>query len=243
MKPDLIILSGGIGSRLASASGGVPKSLMQIGDGVFLDLLLHQIGVENFSSIYLSIGYRHQDFLEFLDKRGLSGLITPVVETEKLGTGGAIRFCLDNHPVADSFAVVNGDTLASMDMPAFIKFHSQTDFDISLGVSAVSDTHRYGRVSIERDRIIKFAEKGIRGKGLIANGHSLINKTAFNERRGVFSLETEFFAPKVDAGQVNAFQATDERFIDIGIPSEYFRLRDQYLDKTGIVFKKVDSWK
>lgn len=243
MKPDLIILSGGIGSRLASASGGVPKSLMPIGDGVFLDLLLHQIGVENFSSIYLSIGYRHRDFLNFLDERGLSGLITPVVEKNKLGTGGAIRFCIDNHPLANTFAVVNGDTLASMDMPAFIKFHSEANFDISLGVSPVSDTHRYGSVSLDGDRVIKFAEKGISGRGLIANGHSMINKTAFSERRGVFSLETEFFAQKVDAGQVNAFQATDERFIDIGVPSEYFRLRDQYLDKTGIVYKKVNSWK
>ena len=87
---DIIILCGGLGTRLKTISKGTPKSLICIyKKTLFLDLLLKQLRNLKPRKIYLSLFYKPELFQCFIKKRNLK--ISYVIEKKKLGTGGAVR--------------------------------------------------------------------------------------------------------------------------------------------------------
>ena len=96
-KSSMIILAGGIGSRLKSISGGIPKALMPINDSTFLDLLLEKLFISEVSHIYLSLYYKSELFKDYIDKSNFKMKLSYIVEPEPLGTGGAINYVFNNH--------------------------------------------------------------------------------------------------------------------------------------------------
>ena len=61
---DIIILCGGIGSRISSISEGLPKALMPVGNGLFIDILLNRLEKVS-KTIYLSLCYKPELFYFF----------------------------------------------------------------------------------------------------------------------------------------------------------------------------------
>ena len=98
---NLIILSGGFGTRLKKISNGKPKALLPIGNGVYLDLLLDRIMQYNINQIFLSLYYKPELFLEYLKKSNYKNIITPIIEPEPLDTGGWIKIIRWVSPIAD----------------------------------------------------------------------------------------------------------------------------------------------
>ena len=68
----VILLLGGFGSRLKSISNGIPKALMKVGNGVFLDILIKNICSYNVNHIYLSTFYKSELFDEYINNYQLT---------------------------------------------------------------------------------------------------------------------------------------------------------------------------
>ena len=69
MKIDLIILAGGLGSRLGSLTKKFPKPLIKINNKSFLDILIRQLAKYNFENIYILAGYKgEQIYKKFNNK-------------------------------------------------------------------------------------------------------------------------------------------------------------------------------
>ena len=90
IKLDCIILAGGIGSRLAPILKDKPKCLAQINDKCFLEILLTSLNSKGNFKYILALGKGHDQVLEEIKKPWAKNLeIVYVIETKKLGTGGA----------------------------------------------------------------------------------------------------------------------------------------------------------
>ena len=63
---DLVILAGGFGSRMKSVSKGIPKALLPLDKGVFLDKILNKIINFKVKDIYLSLYYKPELFEKYL---------------------------------------------------------------------------------------------------------------------------------------------------------------------------------
>jgi D-glycero-alpha-D-manno-heptose 1-phosphate guanylyltransferase len=145
-----------------------------------------------------------------------------VVEKSPLGTGGAARLAaLDC--VHDHVYVFNGDTYLDLEVERIERHWQKNRHSIVVG-RQVSDTTRYGRLVVDGDRIISFAEKGIAGPGLINAGCYVLAKDALVKFpvHKPFSIETDYFVPEVACSRVEVF-ATEGLFIDIGVPEDYER--------------------
>jgi D-glycero-alpha-D-manno-heptose 1-phosphate guanylyltransferase len=146
------------------------------------------------------------------------------VETEPLGTGGAVkRAC--SKAVDPTVLVLNGDTLFREDAHALSSFHHHKQSDCSLSLKPMTQFERFGVVELNPDDSVKsFREKKYYPAGLINGGVYALQVDSFlkEDLPAVFSFEKDWLE-KYYALRPMFGLAQDQYFIDIGIPEDYER--------------------
>jgi mannose-1-phosphate guanylyltransferase len=218
---DVFVLAGGLGTRIRSVLGDTPKLLADIGGRPYLDHLLDWLRSFGARRIVLGLGHRAEavtDHLRACPRNDLE--LVAVVEPRPLGTAGAIRFARAEL-VTDPVLVINGDSLADVDLGAVLACHRQAKALGTIACAHVADASRYGRVSVDRaGRIQGFVEKdaAFHGPARVSAGIYLLSAALLDAIAAADdspSLEQVFadLAP----GTLAAF-AGDFAFIDIGTP-------------------------
>ena len=210
----ILVLAGGLGTRLRPLTRTVPKVLVPVLGRPFLEFVLQDLARQGFRRFVLSVGFlAEQVEAHFGDGSDLGYSVEYARETEPLGTGGAIRHALPL--LSDPFVVVNGDTLLQLDLAAMLQAHQQQGELVTLAAAWVPDRGRYGALGIEQARVACFEEKradagpGLINGGIYAMNHALLD----GANQGAFSLERDWL-PR-HAGQIGAFE-TRGYFVDMG---------------------------
>ena len=116
-----VILAGGKGSRLAPYTKVIPKPLMPIGDMPIMEVLLHQIKRACVDEVILSVGHMASLLRAFFQEGEQLGMcIRYSYEKTPLGTAGPLAM-VDG--LDDTFLVMNGDVLTTLDFSELVKFH------------------------------------------------------------------------------------------------------------------------
>lgn len=217
-----VILAGGLGTRLKSVVVDRPKALAKIGDRPFLTYLLEKLAATGIKNVVLSIGYLGEQIKTTFGDSYKNLNLFYSQETSPLGTGGALRLAL---PLvqSDSILVMNGDSFCDASLSEFFSDYCHRNAEVSLLLTQVSDTSRYGRVKLDTNgKLNSFAEKAnSNGSGWINAGIYLIKRQKVAEipENSFVSLEKEMFPAWIESG-IYGYQASG-RFIDIGTPESY----------------------
>ena len=227
---EVIILAGGLGTRLQGVIGAQPKCMAPVNGKPFLAYLLDFADKQGATRIILSLGFKHRvvtDWLETLDF--LPFELDYVVESEPLGTGGGILAAMEVAET-DDVAVINGDTMFSVNLREQMKFHRANKASTTLALKKMHQFDRYGVVNTDAKSVItSFEEKQYKEEGLINGGVYIINREAFlgKDLSGKFSFEKEYLERFVKEKKFYGY-ASDEYFIDIGIPEDYTRAQSDF---------------
>lgn len=222
-ETDVMVLVGGLGTRLQSIVSDRPKALASINERPFLHYLLGQIKEAGFRRIVLCTGFRGRQIEEALDSQYSELEFVFSREETPLGTAGALRLGMD-HLKSPTVVVLNGDSFIDADLTAFLRWHHASPFDIGLIAALVPDAGRFGTLDMDQSgKILRFKEKqGIPRQGWINAGVYIISKETLLDippGRAV-SLEQEIFPEWVRRGSMGAYRVRG-RFIDIGTPESY----------------------
>jgi len=143
-----VILAGGKGTRLAPYTTILPKPLMPIGDMPILEIVIRQLARHGIKDITLAVGYLAELLMAYCGDGAKFGVrINYSREEEPLGTAGPISLIPD---LNETFLVMNGDLLATLDYSAMWKYHKERgaiatlasyrrDIKIDLGVIESED--------------------------------------------------------------------------------------------------------
>jgi len=223
---EAIILAGGLGTRLRSVVTDLPKAMAPVNGRPFLAHLLDALIGARFDLAILAVGYKSEQIHEHFGERYQSLPLRYSVETEPLGTGGAIKLAMEHVDTTTVF-VLNGDTFLELDYKAMLAAHNEANATLTVAVHAVADASRYGALDIAGGRVRGFFEKKSSGPGSINAGVYLLSRemlARYNFPRA-FSFETDFLVPRVQEIRPLAFR-TQGIFIDIGVPEDYARAQD-----------------
>lgn len=157
---DAVVLVGGQGTRLRPLTLSTPKPMLPIAGVPFLTHLFSRIKSAGITHVVLGTSYRAEVFSEYFGDGSALGLeMEYVVETEPLGTGGAIGNVRDR--LRGSTAMIfNGDVLSGCDLPAMLDQHRRLDADVTLHLTKVTDPRAFGCVPTDADgRVTAFLEK------------------------------------------------------------------------------------
>ncbi|RAU21886.1 nucleotidyl transferase [Paramagnetospirillum kuznetsovii] len=218
---DVVVLAGGLGTRIRSVLGDIPKVLAPINGRPFLDHLLDHLAALGAGRVVLSLGVGADQVRAHLDGRDLPLQVLAVAEPAPLGTGGALRHVMPRL-VGDPVMVMNGDTWLEADFAQFLAEHRRSGRAVSLLCVAVAEVSRYGRVEIAADgQVTRFAEKDptLAGPGWINGGAALLSRPALDRLAAETgpSLERDFLA-QLPPGWIFGWRAEGAAFIDIGTP-------------------------
>ncbi len=116
---ECVILAGGVASRLGTHAGDLPKTLVPVAGRPFADHQLTWLAEQGVGQVVYCIGYRGDQIRAFVGDGGRWGLeVTYVDEGSRLrGTGGALRLAHDAEVLADSYAVLYGDSYLRLELP------------------------------------------------------------------------------------------------------------------------------
>jgi NDP-sugar pyrophosphorylase family protein len=147
------ILCGGKGTRFQEVSATKPKILATVNGRPFIEILITQALLAGYERLIFLLGHLSEPIVEFLRASELRKIIVLeyLVESEPLGTGGAVRNALIHYPEINRIFIVNGDTYWASGLPIYA---NQNEDCISLFQPAYQSD--YGGIKVINGRATYF---------------------------------------------------------------------------------------
>jgi D-glycero-alpha-D-manno-heptose 1-phosphate guanylyltransferase len=251
MVKEVIILAGGLGTRLREVVPDLPKCMAPVAGRPFLFHVINYFRGQGIEKFIFSLGYKHEVIEKWLSEQFSTLDYHTVIEQEPLGTGGAILLAC-KLARGKNVLIANGDTLFKLNTGQLTGAHLNANADCTLALKPMKNFDRYGAVELQSDGTVKsFKEKQFYPSGLINGGVYILDIQKF---LGIapppkFSFERDYLEKY--CGSKKFFGVVDDGyFIDIGIPEDFDRAQTELkqlpldlnaIDKTWTLFIDRDG--
>ncbi len=229
MIDTVIVLAGGLGTRLQSVVKDLPKPMAPINGKPFLQYVFDYCSASGIKNCILSVGFKADLIQGYFGNKFLDINIKYCVEENPMGTGGAIKASM-KIAGTDEVLILNGDTFFDVPIGEMYSLHKKNNSDLSIALKPMKNFDRYGIVKNKSDfSISSFEEKVFRDEGNINGGVYIANKNILNFFPPVdkFSFEKDFLEKQIDRLNMKGF-VFERYFIDIGIPEDYQKAQDDF---------------
>jgi mannose-1-phosphate guanylyltransferase len=223
-----IVLVGGEGTRLRPLTSDVPKPALTLVDRPFLAYMVEWLAAHGVTEIVFACGFLPDVLREALGDGEHAGVkLRYVVEPDRRGTAGAIRFAADalGEELENRFLALNGDVLTDLDLSALMRAHAERGARATIALYPVEDSAAYGLVEVDAEgRVLAFTEKtGEPVPGEINAGAYLIERSVLDliAPGAEVSIEREVF-PRLIGDGLGALRL-DGYWMDIGTPERYLQ--------------------
>ncbi len=209
----VVLMAGGMGTRLRPLTESAPKPLLTVGDKPLLETILERFIEQNFKRFYMAVHYRADMIRDhFGDGGKWDAEIRYVEEDTRLGTAGALRL-IPERPQSPMI-IMNGDLLTRVNFQHLLDYHLQQGSKATMCVREYDFRVPFGVVQIEDNRI-----KGIDEKPL----HS------FFVNAGIYVLEPEVI-DRIPEGQLYDMTTLFEDIIKSEDTTAVFPIHEYWLD-------------
>ncbi|AYD48872.1 nucleotidyltransferase family protein [Arachidicoccus soli] len=225
---ELIILAGGLGTRLRSEVPDLPKCMAPVKGKPFIDFVIDYYISQKIEKFIFALGYKSEILQNHLTEKYPNQQLEFSLEEEPLGTGGAIKLACEKASEENVF-ITNGDTLFKVDVEALAKTHMHNKAECTLGLKPMQNFERFGVVKVDNNNCVQsFQEKQYYAEGLINGGFYALNIQIFLKKNfeNKFSFEKDYLEQFVSQKKIFA-SVQDKYFIDMGIPEDYRRAAEE----------------
>lgn len=221
----VVIMAGGLGSRLRPLTNSTPKPLLEIEHKPILEKIIIDFVRQGFKNFILCVNYKAEMIEDyFKDGSRFNADITYVKEERRLGTAGPLA--LLKGLLDEPFFVMNGDILTNLDFSQMIKHHITQNAVATMGVREYEVQVPYGVIQVEGNRITGIDEKPLH---------------TFYVSSGIYVLDPESLAYIPDDTFFDMPELF-ERLIEAGKHCIPYLIREYWLDIGNINdFKKANS--
>jgi len=200
----VILLAGGLGTRISEYTDTIPKPMVQIGGKPILCHIMNLYAKYKYNNFLVALGYKGEVIKKYFSKKSNEWNIELIETGEKTMTGGRVKR-LQKFIGNETCMLTYGDGIADIDLNALIAFHKSHGKLVT--VSAVRPPARFGAISLDGDRVKNFKEKTHTAEGWINGGFFVIEPDFFNYIDGDETfLEREPLEKAALKGQLFAYK-------------------------------------
>ena len=200
----VIILAGGLGSRISEYTHKIPKPMIKIGKKPIIWHIMKSYEKYGYNDFIVALGYKGKTIKNYLTNLSERWNVKTVDTGLKTMTGGRLKR-LKNLLGDDTFMLTYGDGLANININKLVKFHKRNKKLVT--VTAVRPPARFGYLKFRGEKIIGFKEKSQLDEGWINGGFFVMesNFLKFIKNDETF-LEKSPLEKVANQGQLNAFK-------------------------------------
>jgi len=172
----VVILAGGLGTRLSEYTKLIPKPMVKIGGEPIIFRIIKLYKKYGFKEFYIALGYKGHVIRNFF-KNKFKDIEINLIETGKnTMTGGRLKR-LEKYLKNETFLMTYGDGISDLDINKLISFKKKNKSTMTL--TAVRPPARFGTIKIKGDYIYYFKEKSSVDEGWINGGFFVIEPKIF----------------------------------------------------------------
>lgn len=223
----VVLMAGGLGTRLRPLTEDLPKPLLQVGPKPILETIIDSFIEHGFGRFYLSVNYKAEMIeAHFGDGSRWDVEIKYLREKERLGTAGALSLLPE--PPTEPIFVMNGDVLTRLNFAHLLDFHAAHDAMATMCVREYEMQVPYGVIRTQSHRIIDIHEKPTE-RYLVNAGVYVLQADAL----GLIPEDQSFDMPDLfkrlmDRGEETAVFPIREYWMDIGQLDEFHRANGHF---------------
>lgn len=148
----VVIMAGGLGTRLSPYTNILPKPLIPVGDYPIAEHIINRFYTYGCRQFYMIVNYKRNMIKAYFDELEKEYRLDFITEEKELGTGGGIS--LLKGKIKDTFILTNCDILIDDDLTKAYEQHIESENMITMVCSLKNFTIPYGVVNIGEDGII-----------------------------------------------------------------------------------------
>lgn len=220
----IIIMAGGLGTRLKPLTNVLPKPLIPIGDKSIIEHIFRSFSKHGSNKFYVSVNYKAELIEFYLESLNLPYNMTFFKENKPMGTAGSLS--LLKGKVDKTFFVSNCDILIEQDYSEILEYHKNQKNEVTIVAALKNYSIPYGTIiSGLEGELLELVEKPnlnfkINSGMYILEPH-LINEIPNNEFFHITQLIEKI---KKRDGKIGVFPVSEKSWKDIGEWDEYLKL-------------------
>jgi NDP-sugar pyrophosphorylase family protein len=223
--PTALVLTAGLGTRLWPLTTRRAKPAVPVAGASLIERILRQVAAQGVVEAVLNLHHHPASITGIVGDGARTGLrVRYSLEPAILGSAGGPRHAL---PLFDDdpFLIVNGDTMAEVDLSALFAAHVDSGAEVTLAVVPNPAPLRYGGVVVDdQDRVMEFTRPGAAPQSWHFVGLQVANRSVFaglQDEVAIDSVNQVYRRRLATApGAVRVFRCAG-RFLDVGRPDDY----------------------
>ena len=174
----VVILAGGLGTRIAEYTKKIPKPMIQIRNKPLIVYIMEHYSRYGFNDFYIALGYKGNLIRKYFKENNFNNWNIKLVDTGSHSmTGGRLKR-LEKYLKNESFFLTYGDGLSNVNIKNLLKFHVKHEKIAT--ISAVRPPARFGFIKLSGNKVRYFREKSSLDQGWINGGFMVFNSKIFN---------------------------------------------------------------
>ncbi|MGE5490532.1 MAG: nucleotidyltransferase family protein [Actinomycetota bacterium] len=225
----VVLMAGGLGTRLRPLTENCPKPMLMVGGKPILENILESFVEQGFRHFFLAVNYRAEMIQEHFQDGARWGVnIQYLHENQRLGTAGALS--LLGQPPENPIIVMNGDLLTRASFTDMLEFHESHGAAATMAIREYDFQVPYGVVRVDGAKIVEIEEKPIQNFYVNA-GIYVLSPLALQHipKNAFFDMPQLFEKLRQQAARTCAFPLR-EYWIDIGRVEEFERAQEEWID-------------
>lgn len=202
----VIILAGGLGTRISEETADKPKPMVLIGEKPILWHIMNIFASQGFNDFLIATGYKHEVIEEYFNNLDSGWKVECVFTGNDSQTGWRIAQCLKRIDKESHALVTYGDGLANVKIGHLLEFHDRHGKMAT--VTAVRPPARFGVLEFQNGAVTHFGEKNQADAGWINGGFFVLNKeiSKLIEESTQSTFESEVLPEVVKIGELMAYE-------------------------------------
>lgn len=233
LKPEkkdnwVVIMAGGLGTRLDALTADCPKPLLKVGAKPLLETIINTFKDYGFHKFYIAVNYKAEMIKQYFSDGSLWEVeIHYIHEKQRMGTAGALGL-LPEKP-AKPFFVMNGDLLTKINFQHLLDFHLEQGSKATMCVKDHEYQIPYGVVMVEDYGIKNIKEKPML-RFLINAGVYILDPEVIDIiPKQTYHDMTSLFNNLINLDFKTSVFPIREYWLDIGKKSDFEQANDEFL--------------
>ena len=174
MEMKVVILAGGLGTRISEYTKSIPKPMIKIKNKPMIYYIMKHYAKYGYKKFYIALGYKGNIIKRYFKQNNYGWDINFIETGKKTMTGGRLKR-LKKHLGNETFMMTYGDGLSDINIKKLVKFHKKNKKLVTL--TAVRPPARFGYIKLSGNSVSYFKEKSKADEGWINGGFFVIEPT------------------------------------------------------------------